>query len=109
MFSFQAVKKEQLRALEEMKDRHQKEENKLKKNLEIEARQAETDEEARLKSEKEKQVFELQQRQAADRQARQDLHPAEMERVSMTFLKFNRNFLKLMIKCRPIVDSIFNG
>ena len=69
-----------------MKDRHQKEEIKLKKNLEMEARQAEIDEEARFISEKEKQVFELQQRQAADRQARQDLHPAEMERVSTTHL-----------------------
>ena len=69
-----------------MKDRHQKEEIKLKKNLEMEARQAEIDEEARFISEKEKQVFELQQRQAADRQARQDLHPAEMERVSTTYL-----------------------
>ena len=84
--SFQAVKREQLRALEDMKDRHQKEEIKLKKNLEIETRQAEIDEESRFTSEKEKQVFELQQRQAADRQARQDLHPAEMERVSITRL-----------------------
>jgi broad specificity polyphosphatase/5'/3'-nucleotidase SurE len=75
-----------------MKDRHQKEENKLKKNVEFEARQAETDEEARFKSEKEKQVFELQQRQAADRQARQDLHPAEMERVSITLYKIQLTF-----------------
>ena len=76
------MKREQMRALEEMKDRHQKEEHKLKKNLEVETREAEAGEEARFKSEKEKQVFELQQRQAADRQARQDLDPAEMERVS---------------------------
>ena len=66
-----------------MKDRHEKEESKLKKTLEIETRQAEADQEVRFKSEKEKQVFELQQRQAADRQARQDLNPAEMERVSI--------------------------
>lgn len=76
------MKKEQQRVIEEMKERHRDEDSKLKINLESEARQAEIDEESRFNSEKSKRIFELQQRQAADLQARQDLNPAEMERVS---------------------------
>lgn len=80
--------KEQQRALENMKERHSNEEVKLKKNLETEARQVEADEEARFQSVKEKQMFELQQRHAANTVARQDLHPAEMERVSNISFRF---------------------
>ena len=64
-----------------MKDRHQEENEKLNEDLVNEARQTEKDEEAQFHSEKDKKVFQLQQRQAADLQARQDLSPAEMESV----------------------------
>lgn len=77
------MKKDQHRVLEEMSGRHEDEEIKLKNDLKSEAHQAGIDEETRFNSEKEKSIFQLQQRQAADLQARQDITPAEMERVSI--------------------------
>ena len=78
----QALKKEQDRAKEEMKERHRQERDQLSSHVEADARKQEADLLKETEQEKERLLREKKNKQAAELAARRDLTPDELAAVS---------------------------
>ena len=79
----QALKKEQDRAKEEMKERHRQERDQLSLRVETDARKQEADLLKETEQEKERLLREKKNKQAAELAARRDLTPDELAAVSL--------------------------
>ena len=79
----QALKKEQDRAKEEMKERHRQERDQLSSQVEVDTRKQEADLLKETEQEKERLLREKKNKQAAELAARRDLTPDELAAVSL--------------------------
>ena len=80
----QALKKEQDRAKEEMKERHRQERDQLSSQVKADARKQEADLLKETEQEKERLLREKKNKQAAELTARRDLTPDELAAVSLS-------------------------
>ena len=99
----QALKKEQERSKEDMKERHRQERDELSSQIEADARKQEADLVKETETEKERLLREKKNKQAAELAARRDLTSEELAAVSSSRCIYFRIFFKAFVGPRSIL------